>query len=165
MKIEDLKIGEVYIWEWLEKKAVIYAGLDPLKGSDGTPRFLFKGHYFGWADYALSEKQLVDVRIAKPKELPDSLAYKEEYFNTRLMQQKAANQKQGLFKGMRFFINFLKALGIFTAFGLGTYLVVKFLKEHSIWLEPYSSFMVLAFAVTVFCALVAFLACDMENLK
>lgn len=66
---------------------------------------------------------------------------------------------------MRFFINFLKALGVFTIWGLGAHLVFKFLKAYAIWLEPYLDLMVLAFVVTSICALAAFLACDMEDLK
>lgn len=66
---------------------------------------------------------------------------------------------------MRFLINFLKALGVFTIWGLGTHLIFKFLKAYAIWLEPYSDLMVLAFVVASICALAAFLACDVEDLK
>ena len=66
---------------------------------------------------------------------------------------------------MRFFINFLKALGVFTIWGLGAHLVFKFLKAYAMWLEPYLDLMVLAFVVTSICALAASLACYMEDLK
>ena len=66
---------------------------------------------------------------------------------------------------MRFLINFLKALGVFTIWGLGTHLVLELLKTYAMWLEPYLDLMVLAFVVTSICALAAFLACDMEDLK
>lgn len=66
---------------------------------------------------------------------------------------------------MRFFINFFKALGIFTAWGLGTHLVFKFLKTYAVWLEPYLGWILLALVVIIICALAAFLACDIEDLK
>ena len=66
---------------------------------------------------------------------------------------------------MRFLINFLKALGVFTIWGLGTHLIFKFLKTYAIWLARYLDLMVLAFVVTSICALAASIACDMEDLK
>ena len=66
---------------------------------------------------------------------------------------------------MRFFINFLKALGIFTIWGLGTHLVFKFLKAYTMWLEPYLGWILLGLLVICICALTASIACYMENIK
>ena len=49
--------------------------------------------------------------------------------------------------------------------GLGAHLVFKFLKTYAIWLAPYFDLTVLAFVITSICALAAFLACDVENLR
>ena len=68
-------------------------------------------------------------------------------------------------KPSRFFINFVKALGVFALWGLGAHLVFKFLKAYAMWLEPYSGWIVLGLLVICICALAAFLACDMEDLK
>ena len=66
---------------------------------------------------------------------------------------------------MRFFINFLKALGICMIWGLGGYLVFKLLKTYAIWLEPYSGWIALGLLVICICVLVASWACHMEDLK
>ena len=66
---------------------------------------------------------------------------------------------------MRFFINFLKALGVFTIWGLGAHLIFKFLKAYAMWLEPYLGWILLGLLVICICALAASLACYMEDLK
>lgn len=66
---------------------------------------------------------------------------------------------------MRFLINFLKALGVFTIWGLGAHLVFKFLKTYAVWLEPYLGWILLALVVIIICALAAFLACYLEDLE
>ena len=66
---------------------------------------------------------------------------------------------------MRFFINFLKALGIFTIWGLGTHLVFKFLKAYAIWFVPHLGWILLGLLVICICALAASWACHMEDLK
>ena len=66
---------------------------------------------------------------------------------------------------MRFFINFLKALGVFTIWGLGTHLVLELLKTYAIWLDPYLGWIFLGLLVICICALAASLACYMENIK
>ena len=66
---------------------------------------------------------------------------------------------------MRFFINFLKALGIFTIWGLGTHLVFKFLKTYAIWLVPFLGWILLGLLVICICALAASWACHMEDNK
>ena len=66
---------------------------------------------------------------------------------------------------MRFLINFLKALGVLTIWGLGTHLVLELLKTYAIWLEPYLDWILLGLLVICICALAAFLACDIEDLK
>ena len=66
---------------------------------------------------------------------------------------------------MRFFINFLKAFGVFTIWGLGAHLIFKFLKTYAIWLEPYSGWIALGLLVICICALTASIACYMENIK
>jgi hypothetical protein len=64
---------------------------------------------------------------------------------------------------MRFFINFLKALGIFTGYGLGTYLVFELLKAHAIWIMPYLIWILLGLFIICICALAASWACHMED--
>ena len=66
---------------------------------------------------------------------------------------------------MRFLINFLKALGVLTIWGLGTHLVLELLKTYAIWLEPYSGWIALGLLVICVCVLVASWACHMEDLK
>lgn len=66
---------------------------------------------------------------------------------------------------MRFFINFLKALGVFTIWGLGTHLVLELLKTYAIWLEPYLGWILLGLLVICICALAASVACYMEDFK
>ena len=66
---------------------------------------------------------------------------------------------------MRFLINFLKALGVFTIWGLGTHLIFKFLKAYVMWLEPYSGWILVGLLVVCICALAASWACRMEDLK
>ena len=66
---------------------------------------------------------------------------------------------------MRFFINFLKALGIFAGYGIGTHLVFKFLKTYAIWLVPFLGWILLGLLVICICALAASWACHMEDNK
>lgn len=66
---------------------------------------------------------------------------------------------------MRFLINFLKALGVFTIWGLGTHLIFKFLKAYAMWLEPYLGWIFLGLLVICICALAASIACYMEDLR
>ena len=64
---------------------------------------------------------------------------------------------------MRFLINFLKALGIFTGYGLGTYLAFELLKSHAIWIMPYLIWILLGLFIICICALAASWACHMED--
>ena len=66
---------------------------------------------------------------------------------------------------MRFLINFLKALGVLTIWGLGTHLVLELLKTYAIWLEPYLGWILLGLLVICICALAASIACHMEDLR
>ena len=66
---------------------------------------------------------------------------------------------------MRFFINFLKLFGIFTGYGIGTYLVFELLKAYAIWIMPYLIWILLGLLVICICALYASWACHMEDLK
>lgn len=66
---------------------------------------------------------------------------------------------------MRFFINFLKALGIFTVWGLGTHLIFELLKAYAIWLMPHLGWILFGLLVVCICVLAAFWACHLEDLR
>lgn len=63
---------------------------------------------------------------------------------------------------MRFFINFLKALGVFAGYGIGTYLFFELLKDYT---SPYLIWIFLGLLVICICTLYASWACHVEDLK
>lgn len=64
---------------------------------------------------------------------------------------------------MKFFINFLKALGIFAGYGIGTYLVFELLKAYAIWIMPYLIWILLGLLVICICSLYASWACHCKK--
>jgi hypothetical protein len=61
---------------------------------------------------------------------------------------------------MRFLINFIKALAVFVAYGIGTYLIAEFLKPYNI--SPWIPFGLLVICI---CALYASWVCHVERTK
>jgi len=66
---------------------------------------------------------------------------------------------------MRFLINFLKALGVFLGYGLGSYLVFELLKTYAASFIPYLIWVFFWLLVVSICALCASWACHMERTK